>query len=101
MSNHMPEYVIQKRRIAAVKTALNTPNLPLDMQNYWRNVLTYLTRRKTMITDNTQIKLSQLQNGLEEITFLLEEILRALKSEDAKKRGNVTSLSDLADNKHH
>jgi len=94
VSNYAPEYALKKRRISAVKKALNTPNLPVDMQRYWQRVLTHLQRRSTMMTNKPEIVMQQLQNGMEEIIFLLEEILRSLKGEDAKKRGNVTSLSD-------
>tara|TARA_R100000963_G_C4625869_1_gene92143 strand:+ start:192 stop:500 length:309 start_codon:yes stop_codon:yes gene_type:complete len=102
MSNYAPEYALKIRRISAVKKALNTPNLPQDMQNYWQTVLTHLTRRKPMIENKPEIVLKQLQQGMEEIIFLLEEIHRILKKNaDPEKRNNVTNLSDRADSKHH
>lgn len=94
VSNYAPEYALKKRRISAVKKALNTPNLPVDMQRYWQRVLTHLQRRSTMMTNKPEIVMQQLQNGMEEIICLLEEILRSLKGKDAKKLGNVTSLSE-------
>ena len=102
MSNYVPEYALNKRRISAVKKALNTPKLPLDMQAYWQGVLTHLKRSKSMITKQPEIVLQQLQNGMEEIILLLEEILRTLnKSADLKTKNNITSLTDRTDNKHH
>jgi hypothetical protein len=47
-----------------------------------------------MMTNKPEIVMQQLQNGMEEIICLLEEILRSLKGKDAKKLGNVTSLSE-------
>jgi len=55
-----------------------------------------------MTTKKPEIVLQQLQQGMEEIIFLLEEILRTLnKSADPKAQTNITSLSDRTDNKHH
>jgi hypothetical protein len=101
MGSLIPEHDVRQRRIAAVKTAMNTPNLPKDMQNYWRGVLEHLTRRSTMMTNKPEIMMQQLQNGMEEIIFLLEEILRSLKDEDPKKLGNVTSLAERTNTSQH
>lgn len=55
-----------------------------------------------MIENKPEIVLKQLQQGMEEIIFLLEEIHRILKKNaDPEKRNNVTNLSDRADSKHH
>ena len=103
MNKYTPDYAIKKRRMAAVTKALNTPNLPTDMRVYWQGVLTHLKRSKNMMTTKKpEIVLQQLQQGMEEIIFLLEEILRTLnKSADPKAQTNITSLSDRTDNKHH
>ena len=102
MSNYVPEYALKKRRISAVKKALNTPNLPQDMQNYWQTVLTHLQRRSIMSTNKPEVVMQQLVRSMEEIVFLLEEIQRILeKGVVPQKQGNITSLSDHSSNKQH
>jgi hypothetical protein len=102
MSNYAPEYALKKRRISAVKKALNTPNLPQDMQNYWQTVLTHLERRSTMSTDKPEVVMQQLVRSMEEIIFLLEEIQRILeKNIVPQKQGSITNLSDHSSNKQH
>jgi hypothetical protein len=97
MNNYVPEHALKKRRISAVKKALNKPNLPKDMVRYWQRVLTHLVRSKTMIT-KPEIVMQQLVHNMEEIISLLEEIQHILKkSTDFTKRDNVI---DFSNNEH-